>query len=120
MTPKGFHNYVVQNIGQQDGDGIAIFTALDDFQKYGEASPVRLVAYCFSDLLESKNLGLIKATFDTNLLSREHAESIIKTCINFYSTPLYSWVRDFNLRPESFDFETFLIQVKKSLATRPQ
>jgi hypothetical protein len=88
--------------------GCSIFTTLDDYQRYKEAAPIRLVTHCFGDLLQSKQIGLVRTQFDGNLISREQANSLLRTCIDFYTTNSYQWVRTFNHNPQQFTYDTFL------------
>ena len=88
--------------------GYAVFATLDDYQRYGEAAPVRLVAHCFGDLLGSKQVGLIKGQFDGSLMVREQAVSLLQSCISLYTTGAYRWIRTFNHTPQDFSYDSFL------------
>lgn len=101
-------NFMVQHMASKTG-GCAVFTTLDDFQRYQESAPVRMVSNCFGDLLDSKDIGLIQTQFDGELISRAQANVLLQSCINSYTTDAaYQWVRTFNKEPGQFDFPSFL------------
>jgi hypothetical protein len=99
-------------------NGCAVFSTLDDFQKFGEAAPVRLAAQGFGDLLEERQLGLVRAKFDGNLITRGQALELVHSCIDLYTTGSYSWIQKFNHEPDSFNYDAFLDHFKQRFSTR--
>ncbi|PJF17104.1 hypothetical protein PSACC_03096 [Paramicrosporidium saccamoebae] len=114
---KGHCNFMVQH-HLTGTTGCAVFSTLDDFQRFGEAAPVRLAAQGFSDLLEERQLGLVRAKFDGGLITREQALELVHSCVDLYTTGSYSWIQRFNHDPDSFNYNTFLDHFKQRFSTR--
>lgn len=93
-----------------------MLATLDDFHRYKEAAPVRLVAQGFGELVEDKGIGLVEAKFDGSLLTRVQALTLMRTIIDVYTTSAYSWVHTFNHDTSAFNFESFIEFFKNRLS----
>ena len=105
---KDFYNFVVHHQLLKEKACLAIST-LYDYQNYGEAAPLCVGVDCFSELVDRKNIALLRSKFDGSILSRAQSDTIIHTCIEMYcQDDAYQWVQTFNNSPTNFDFDSFL------------
>lgn len=100
-------NFMVQHEKRADGACVAVFTKLQDYQERQAAAPIRLAAHCFGDFLGERGVGLVKAQFDGDLLSRAQATALLSSCVEMYTSE-YEWVRLFNAEAASFHYDSFL------------
>ncbi|CAN0376299.1 unnamed protein product [Scytosiphon promiscuus] len=77
----------------------------------GGAQPYATISM-YSDLVESKELGLIRADITPNLNKKEVAR-LVRLLIRFYSPHAHHHVEAFNLRPEEFDLEKLLLETPR-------
>ncbi len=88
-----------------------LFTTVSDYQLHRELAPVHLAAECFSDLIATKGIGLVRCRFDPNLLTVEQCDALLAQVTQLYTGPLYEkWVVSLNRSPSSFDYAAFVAE----------
>lgn len=117
----GICNIVVQHqIRPSEGVAVA-FTPLDEYQKYQEGAPVRVLSSLFDDYIHDKQICLIQTRFDGSLFTREQAMELLKNCIDLYSIDdSYQFIHQFNHFPHAFDYAIFMSFYRARFPSRPQ
>lgn len=96
-----------ENYYAQHAESSLGLVALAEYQKHGAAAPPSVQVSIYRELLAAKDLGLLLVSFDRATVSREHAESLVKSCLMIYTQAL-NWPQTFNERPSEFDYNAFL------------
>ena len=98
------------------------FTAIDDFRKMQEAATPMLAAAHYPELVDSKNLALVQATYvdagaagAAEHLTSQEATRLVRLCHLFYAEDaLYEkFVKSFNHAQKKFDFDALVAEVAK-------
>eukprot|EP00903_Cladosiphon_okamuranus_P012709 g11883.t1 len=88
-------------------DTCFLLTYLEDYKvNPGGAQPYATISM-YADLVDSKDLGLIRADITPNLTKKE-VDRLVRLLIRFYSPHAHHHVEAFNLRTEEFDLEKML------------
>ncbi|KAJ0411393.1 hypothetical protein ATCC90586_004379 [Pythium insidiosum] len=88
-------------------DTCFLVTYLEAFKENPGLAPPCLTVSLFDNLVEKKQLGLIRADV-VNMLDKAESEKLLSQLIASYSDKsLFQWVDKFNNRPNEFDFEAY-------------
>ena len=96
------------NLLAQWQDTVCLLTFLEDYQADPAAAQPYLTLSTYDELLESKELGLLRGDVGPALKAAEAAQ-VAGTLLSSYIQPEeYERVTRFNHSPESFDFQEYL------------
>ncbi|GLE01142.1 hypothetical protein PINS_up009972 [Pythium insidiosum] len=88
-------------------DTCFLITYLEAFKENPGLAPPCLTVSLFDNLLDKKELGLIRADV-VNMLDKAESEKLLNQLLASYSDEsLFQWVDKFNNRPNEFDFEAY-------------
>lgn len=104
---NGAENYFVQH-----GDNSVGMVPLAEYQRYGPASQPSIHVQIFSELAVLKGIALLRIHFGKSHLSREQAETLVKSLIQIYALRS-EWPQTFNETPSQFDYNSFLENFSK-------
>lgn len=103
-----YENYLARYVYEQ-GNHLIYLTSLQHFHKFGEAAPVIAKIFGYSELLRTKDLGLLLIEFNGQVINREQVIKLITDCSRIYTKDdLYQWIRHLNHNPNMFNYEAFL------------
>ena len=102
---QGGHFFLVSQLQ----DNSLLLTYMDEFKKKGVLATPYLIFTFFEELLETKNLALLRGDIVDHKLEKKEARDVLTDFFMFYLTPdLYDkYVYSFNGDPESFDYRKY-------------
>lgn len=90
-----------------------LITYLEAFKENPSAAPPCVAVSLYDDLLEKKELTLVRADV-INMLDKTESSLLLKQLLASYQDDkLYEHVDKFNNKPEQFDFEAYRVMVKE-------
>ncbi|KAK1940679.1 ATP synthase mitochondrial F1 complex assembly factor 1 [Phytophthora citrophthora] len=90
-----------------------LITYLEAFKENPSAAPPCVAVSLYDDLLEKKELTLVRADV-INMLDKTESSLLLKQLLASYQDDkLYEHVDQFNNKPEQFDFEAYRVLVKE-------
>ncbi|KAG1709297.1 hypothetical protein DVH05_019940 [Phytophthora capsici] len=90
-----------------------LITYLEAFKENPSAAPPCVAVSLYDDLLEKKQLTLVRADV-INMLDKTESSLLLKQLLASYQDDkLYEHVDKFNNKPEQFDFEAYRVLVKE-------
>jgi len=91
---------------------ICAFTSLEVYKKDGDNSRSFLTMVYYTDLLHSKDLVLMRGTFDSTLLKSSEAQFLVNVWQWFLlEDRKFKLMEEFNRRPENFNFERVVQEI---------
>jgi ATP synthase mitochondrial F1 complex assembly factor 1 len=84
-------------------------TKLEEYKKLGSAAPILASFTFFNELIQEKDLVLIHGIFDGSLTNYCQSKSLVQNiCAAYSDDELFKWVREFQDRPNEFNFDGFM------------
>lgn len=87
-------------------DNFCIFTFLDDYKRNPSGAEPYLSVALYDDLLERKQLVLVRGDFSGHLTKRDAAHMLNLMRVFYFQEP--KWVETFNRDPREFDWTAFV------------
>jgi ATP synthase F1 complex assembly factor 1 len=89
-------------------DKHCLFVGLEQFQKHdADAHPVVVLTF-YDDFKDKKDIVLARFDITDPVVTKAEVQKLFKDVTHYYTTESgLNWVRDFNLRPQTFDAENF-------------
>ncbi|CAM9563882.1 unnamed protein product [Heterosigma akashiwo] len=100
-------------------DRHVLVTYLEDFKSNPNGAQPWLVISAYSDLVESKGLGLVRGDITPNLSSLEASDLFTKVLESYTEDTKYEEVECFNNTPQSFDLEKYVELSKEEMKKKP-
>jgi len=122
---KGSGHFVViaqaQSAEAQLGGSIAFLVAhLDDYRANPTLAQPYLSLTVYTEILESKELALVRGEFDKGRLSKEEASLLLSDVLRSYvNTEFFKHVNSLNNRPAEFDFKQELALFREQRKEEP-
>uniref|UniRef100_K3X797 ATP synthase mitochondrial F1 complex assembly factor 1 n=1 Tax=Globisporangium ultimum (strain ATCC 200006 / CBS 805.95 / DAOM BR144) TaxID=431595 RepID=K3X797_GLOUD len=111
---EGFFNMICQF-----QDTCFLLTYLEAFKENPGLAPPCLTVSLYDDLVENKQIGLLRADV-INMLDKKESQVLLDQLVASYSDEkLFAWVHRFNHEPEQFDFEAYRLEMQKYTAALP-
>lgn len=92
-------------------DKYCIFTFLDDYRRNPSAAEPYMSVALYDDFLTRKQLVLVRGDFSGHLRKADATHLLNLMRYFYFSEP--KWVETFNLTPDKFDFNRFLMEYPK-------
>ncbi|KAF0700566.1 Aste57867_8902 [Aphanomyces stellatus] len=94
-------------------DKCFLLTTLDAYRENPAQAPPCLTVSLFDDLVETKELALVRGDV-ANLLDKPEASALLDALLQRYvDNTLYDTIEAFNLRPHEFNFDAYLAECKQ-------
>lgn len=91
-----------------------LVTYLEAFKADPSAAPPCVAVSLYDDLLEQKELALVRADV-INMLDKKESQLLLKQLLASYQDDeLFDHVNKFNNQPDKFDFEAYRLQLKSA------
>ena len=93
---------------------------LEDYKMDPQAATPLLTFTIFDDYAESKNLALVRCEIQNKSITDEEGRKIVTSVLENYSEDMsFGIVRTFNERPDSFDIDDYISQMRERWKTDP-